>query len=135
MLLNPPNYALALALSATGWSNAETARRLNEHCALRGHRGIAIDAARVGRWIRDGERPRSPVPDLLAELLSAQLKEWHTAQSLCLARPRIVRAVLDEEEYAALLKRATAAKLPLATYVLVVIRAAIADTGCPDPVE
>ncbi|WP_240512727.1 hypothetical protein [Streptomyces griseoruber] len=35
----------------------------------RGHKQIAPDTTRVRRWI-DGERPRPPVPALLADVLS-----------------------------------------------------------------
>ncbi|NGO71854.1 hypothetical protein [Streptomyces boncukensis] len=50
--MSTPNYALASALSTAGWSNAATARRINDCAARRGHRGTAVDTARVGRWIR-----------------------------------------------------------------------------------
>lgn len=60
--MNTPNYPLAVAIAAAGWSNGETARRINVRAQRDGHRGVAVDHSRVGRWIRRGEKPRPPVP-------------------------------------------------------------------------
>ncbi|MEU9480753.1 Tat pathway signal protein [Streptomyces sp. NPDC048191] len=63
------NPHLALWIAATGLSHGEIARRIAAEAIRQGHRQIAPDATRVRRWI-DGERPRPPVPALLAAVLS-----------------------------------------------------------------
>ncbi|MFC8898107.1 Tat pathway signal protein [Streptomyces cinereoruber] len=63
------NAHLALWIAATGLSHGEIARRIAAEAIRQGHRQIAPDATRVRRWI-DGERPRPPVPALLAAVLS-----------------------------------------------------------------
>ena len=123
--MSTPNYALALALSAAGWSNAETARRINDAAIHCGCRGVAVDTSRVGRWIRCGERPRSPVPQLLADLLSAHLEQPYTPHSLGLVRARDLRVPLEESEHAALLRRAAAANLPPEEYARALLRSAL----------
>ncbi|MHA7962304.1 Tat pathway signal protein [Streptomyces sp. L500] len=62
------NPHLALWVAASGLSHGEIARRVAAEAVRRGHRQIAPDATRVRRWI-DGERPRPPVPALLAAVL------------------------------------------------------------------
>ncbi|MET9694669.1 Tat pathway signal protein [Streptomyces sp. NPDC006514] len=63
------NPHLELWIAATGLSHGEIARRIAAAAKAQGHRQIAPDATRIRRWI-DGERPRPPVPALLAEVLS-----------------------------------------------------------------
>ncbi|MEU9210676.1 hypothetical protein AB0D27_22665 [Streptomyces sp. NPDC048415] len=63
------NPHLALWISASGLSHGEVARRIAVAGKARGHRQIAPDATRIRRWI-DGEKPRPPVPALLADVLS-----------------------------------------------------------------
>lgn len=63
------NPHLALWVAATGLSHGEIARRIAAEAIRQGHRQIAPDATRVRRWI-DGERPRTPVPALLAAVVS-----------------------------------------------------------------
>ncbi|MEU3278663.1 Tat pathway signal protein [Streptomyces antibioticus] len=63
------NAHLALWIAATGLSHGEIARRIAAEAIRQGHRQIAPDATRVRRWI-DGERPRPPVPALLAAVIS-----------------------------------------------------------------
>ncbi|MFE5759473.1 Tat pathway signal protein [Streptomyces massasporeus] len=63
------NAHLALWIAATGLSHGEIARRIAAEAKAQGHRQIAPDATRVRRWI-DGERPRPPVPALLAAVVS-----------------------------------------------------------------
>jgi hypothetical protein len=123
--MSTPNYALALALATAGWSNAATARQINTYATTRGYRGIAVDTARVGRWIRCGQRPRPPVPQLLADLLSEHLGERHTPQSLELIRTRDLRVPLEEAEHCALLRKAAAANLRPEEYALALLRSAL----------
>jgi hypothetical protein len=63
------NPHLELWIAATGLSHGEIARRITTAAKARGHRQIAPDTTRIRRWI-DGERPRPPVPALLADVLS-----------------------------------------------------------------
>lgn len=63
------NPHLALWIAATGLSHGEIARRIAATAKAQGHRQVAPDTTRIRRWV-DGERPRSPVPALLAEVLS-----------------------------------------------------------------
>lgn len=63
------NQHLELWIAATGLSQGEIARRVTAAAKAHGHPQIAPDATRIRRWI-DGERPRPPVPALLAEVLS-----------------------------------------------------------------
>ena len=63
------NAHLELWIEATGLSHGEIARRIATAAKARGHRQIAPDTTRIRRWI-DGEKPRPPVPTLLAAVLS-----------------------------------------------------------------
>ncbi|MER5972331.1 hypothetical protein ABT112_21755 [Streptomyces sp. NPDC002055] len=127
----PLNYALALALSAAGWSNSETARRLNKHAAKLGYTGIAVDHTRVGRWLRCGEKPRPPVHQLLADLLSEHLGQPCTPQSLQLTRCPVLRVPLQPREHAALLQQSKASNLPPEEYAGQLLRSALALASAP----
>ncbi|MFF1809433.1 Tat pathway signal protein [Streptomyces sp. NPDC058251] len=85
------NPHLALWIAATGLSHGEIARRTTAEAIRRGHRQIAPDATRVRRWI-DGERPRPPVPALLAAVLSEAVGQPLTPGDLGLTS---AGAVLD----------------------------------------
>ncbi|MFD9904043.1 Tat pathway signal protein [Streptomyces sp. NPDC059063] len=69
MASRPGNAHLALWTDACGLSHGEIARRIAALGNAQGHKQIAPDATRIRRWI-DGEKPRPPVPALLAEVLS-----------------------------------------------------------------
>jgi len=120
-----PNYALALALAEAKWTNSETARRINHRAQQQGHSGVAVDKSRVGRWIRHGERPRPPVPQLLAELLTEELSRLHTPESLGIAPSRRVLVLLNEQEHQALAADAAAANMPLEVYATALVRSAL----------
>ncbi|MEV5774207.1 hypothetical protein AB0L49_23605 [Streptomyces antimycoticus] len=128
--MSTPNYSLAVALAAARWSNHETARRINERAAQHGHRHIAVHHTRVGRWIRLGEKPNPPVPELLAALLTEHLGQLHTPQSLRLLRARHLRIPLEELEHLVLIQRATAANLSVEDYVRGLIRTVLRDHLC-----
>ncbi|GAA2327924.1 Tat pathway signal protein [Streptomyces violaceusniger] len=85
------NPHLALWIAATGLSHGELARRVAAEAVHLGHRQITPDATRVRRWI-DGERPRSPVPTLLAAILSETVGQPLTPGDLGLTA---AGAVLD----------------------------------------
>ena len=84
------NPHLALWIAATGLSHGEVARRVAAEAIRQGHRQIAPDATRVRRWI-DGERPRPPVPALLAAVISDEVGQPLTPSDLGLtaARPTL----------------------------------------------
>ncbi|MFD8002978.1 Tat pathway signal protein [Streptomyces mirabilis] len=85
------NPHLELWIAATGLSHGEIARRVAAEAIRQGHRQIAPDATRVRRWI-DGERPRLPVPVLLATVLSETVGQPLTPGDLGLTA---AGAVLD----------------------------------------
>ncbi|MFJ4800145.1 hypothetical protein [Streptomyces murinus] len=127
--MRAPNYQLALALAQAGWNNAETARRLNRRAAERGHLGLAVDRSRVGRWIRHGERPRSPIPDLLADLLTEHLGQPYTPVNLGIGPAHAILVVLNETEHQALARHAAAANLTLARLAGALLRNALGQSG------
>ncbi|NUK21678.1 Tat pathway signal protein [Streptomyces lunaelactis] len=78
------NPHLALWIAATGLSHGEIARQVAIEAHRQGHRQIAPDATRIRRWI-DGERPRPPVPALLAAVLSKAVGQPLTPGDIGLA--------------------------------------------------
>lgn len=63
---------IAEAHAAAGCSWAGLARRINDLGAQQGL-SLRYDYTAVNRWIKRGERPRSPVPSLIAHVLSEKL--------------------------------------------------------------
>ncbi|WP_254392448.1 Tat pathway signal protein [Streptomyces buecherae] len=80
-MTKPDNPQLALLIAATGLPHAEIARRLVARAQAEGHRQVAPGVTRIRRWI-EGERPRPPVPDLLAAVLSEALGQALTPGDL-----------------------------------------------------
>ncbi|MFB8761152.1 hypothetical protein [Nocardiopsis alba] len=70
MSSRPPASALAYWITQSGLSKAALAKAITERARARGHTHIAPDDSRVRGWLR-GQRPRDPVPALLAEVLSS----------------------------------------------------------------
>lgn len=70
MSSRPPATALAYWLTQSHLSKAGLANAVTERARARGHTHINPDDSRVRGWLR-GQRPRDPVPALLAEVLSA----------------------------------------------------------------
>ncbi|WP_369267155.1 transcriptional regulator [Streptomyces harbinensis] len=64
------NDALAHWVARAQSSYSELATELQREARRAGHHDIAPGKSRVGRWINDGEQPRSPVPELLAATLT-----------------------------------------------------------------
>ncbi|NUT49947.1 MAG: hypothetical protein HOV94_21950 [Saccharothrix sp.] len=62
------NEALLHWFRQGGWTQLELARAIGRLGQARGH-NVAPDSSRVRRWL-EGERPRHPVPELLAELFA-----------------------------------------------------------------
>ncbi|MEH0415907.1 hypothetical protein [Streptomyces sp. B21-083] len=128
--MKEPNYALALALAQAGWSNSETARRINHQAEQAGQRNVAVDRSRVSRWIRRGEKPRQPVPELLAALLTEHLGQPYTPRLLGITPVHSVCISMGETEHQALLSKAAAANLPVEDYARALLRSALSG-GLP----
>ncbi|MFF0577123.1 hypothetical protein ACFY19_39185 [Streptosporangium saharense] len=67
-----PNRALQRLIAESGFTHKGLARRLNDLGVTRGLSGLKYDHSSVLRWI-GGQRPRGPVPVLLAEIFSLRL--------------------------------------------------------------
>lgn len=126
--MRQPNYGLALALAAVGWNHSETARRINAQALRRGLRGVAVDHSRVSRWIRLGEKPRSPVPELLAAVLSEETGQVYTAEDLGIGVLVSIRIWLDEAELRQLAAGAATLNMTAEDYVRGVLRRALTET-------
>lgn len=70
--MGEPNNALGALIQESGLSWAGLARRVND---LGRNEGLALryDYTGVNRWVKRGERPRQPVPSLIARILSERL--------------------------------------------------------------
>ncbi|MEU4444060.1 hypothetical protein AB0K14_11510 [Actinosynnema sp. NPDC050801] len=79
------NHALRHWFRQGGWTQLELARAVGRLGQARGH-NIAPDSSRVRRWL-EGERPRHPVPELLAALFADRLGRPLTPADLGLAAP------------------------------------------------
>ncbi|WP_246562299.1 hypothetical protein [Streptomyces roseirectus] len=69
--LRTPNRALRALLAEAGWSGARLAREVNSLGAAQGL-ALSYDRTSVAHWL-GGSRPRPPVPELVAQALSARL--------------------------------------------------------------
>ncbi|MFE1198547.1 hypothetical protein ACFW6E_38350 [Streptomyces olivaceoviridis] len=127
--MKSPNYALALALAEAGWNNSETARRINTLARERGHHGVAADRSRVSRWIRHGERPRPPVPDLLADLLTRHLNRPYTPNLLGISPAHSVLVPLDLSDHRRLMEGATAVNMSVEHYAQALLRRVLSQPG------
>lgn len=67
-----PNRRLAHYEARSGFSHAELARAVTRRAKEAGEAHICPDGSRVRRWL-EGERPRAPVPLLLAEVFTERL--------------------------------------------------------------
>lgn len=63
------NEALVSWFNRTGWSRSELARQVCARARLTGNSQVACDANNVRRWF-EGSRPRPPVPEILADVIS-----------------------------------------------------------------
>lgn len=66
-----PNWALRELLAEAQWTEDQLAKRVNRVAGESG-RTLALDRRSVSHWLA-GRRPRSPVPELIAEVLSREL--------------------------------------------------------------
>lgn len=67
-----PNRRLAHYEARSGFSHAGLARAVTRRAKAAGEAHICPDGSRVRRWL-EGERPRDPVPRLLAEVFTERL--------------------------------------------------------------
>ncbi|MDH2427768.1 hypothetical protein [Sphaerisporangium sp. TRM90804] len=80
-----PNHLLRQLIAEAAFSHKGLARRLNELGAARGLPGpLRYDHSSVLRWVA-GQRPREPVPVLLAELFALRLGRPVTSADLGMA--------------------------------------------------
>ncbi|GGL16985.1 hypothetical protein Sme01_71470 [Sphaerisporangium melleum] len=79
-----PNILFRHLIGEAGFSHKELARRLNDLGAARGLAALTYDHSSVSRWI-DGQRPRDPVPALLAEIFALRLGRPVTSEDLGMA--------------------------------------------------
>ncbi|MFI0977427.1 hypothetical protein ACH4SP_10405 [Streptomyces sp. NPDC021093] len=81
----PPNRTLRALLGEAGWSGARFAREINAVAAAHGL-GVSYDRTAVSHWLA-GTRPRPPVPEIAAEVLSRRLGRSVVAPDTGLAAP------------------------------------------------
>jgi hypothetical protein len=79
--MKPPNTDLAKWLDQSGMSHKELARRVKSAAQSWGQPHVTPDATAVRRWLA-GDRPRPPVPGILADVFSACLGYRVTAYDL-----------------------------------------------------
>ncbi|MEU6245694.1 transcriptional regulator [Streptomyces sp. NPDC047024] len=79
----------------SGMTKNALARTITKLAVERGHPQVRPDGSRVRRWLDHGERPRDPVPDLIAEILSERTGYRLSAADLGLA----AAPVEDEARY------------------------------------
>ncbi len=82
------NTRLADLFGLTGWSKGELARMVNRQAAAMGHPQLSTDTSRVRRWVEAGEKPRDPVPTVLAALFTERLGRVVTIEDLGFDRQR-----------------------------------------------
>ncbi|MEO3857167.1 hypothetical protein [Acrocarpospora sp. B8E8] len=83
-----PNPLLHRHIAEAGLSHKGLARRLNDLGQARGLLGLRYDHSSVLRWI-SGQRPRDPVPGLLAEIFSLRLGRPVSAEDIGMPRTAI----------------------------------------------
>src|SRR5688572_18439087 len=76
-----PNRSLQRLIAEAGFTYKGLARNLNELGRARGLSGLKYDHSSVLRWL-GGQRPRDPVPALLAEILSLRLGRTVTPEDM-----------------------------------------------------
>ncbi|PZG38802.1 hypothetical protein C1I98_24280 [Spongiactinospora gelatinilytica] len=76
-----PNRVLQRLIAESGFSHKGLARHLNDLGTARGLAGLKYDHSSVLRWL-GGQRPRDPVPGLLAEIFAARLGRAMTSEDL-----------------------------------------------------
>lgn len=65
-----PNKALQHWFDLSGYSKHGLAQEITRRAYAAGHKHVSPDGSRVRRWLNEGERPRDPVPAILAQIFS-----------------------------------------------------------------
>ncbi|MFI6985052.1 hypothetical protein ACIBSV_41575 [Embleya sp. NPDC050154] len=81
-----PNDRLAAWFARSGWSKGELARQVNRHARAMSAPHVSTDTSRVRRWL-DGEQPREPIPQILAELFTRRFGRVVSIDELGLREP------------------------------------------------
>ncbi|MFF5212450.1 hypothetical protein [Streptosporangium sp. NPDC000396] len=76
-----PNQSLQRLIAEAGFTYKGLSRRLNDLGATRGLSGLKYDHSSVLRWI-GGQRPKDPVPGLLAEIFALRLGRTVSSEEL-----------------------------------------------------
>ncbi|MFD8559554.1 hypothetical protein ACWDOR_03780 [Streptosporangium canum] len=76
-----PNRLLQRLIAEAGFTHKGLSRRLNDLGVARGLPGLKYDHGSVLRWI-GGQRPRNPVPGLLAEIFAFRLGRTVSSEDL-----------------------------------------------------
>ncbi|MEV0536467.1 transcriptional regulator [Kitasatospora sp. NPDC050463] len=105
--MKPVNTKLEQLLEQSGISRGELSRRVRAKAKEWGQPHIAPDTTSVRRWV-GGEIPRQPVPDILADVFSAELGYRVTTYDLGLAdAPSADRSLVYNSSYAATVEAVT----------------------------
>lgn len=83
-----PNHQLATLLDEAHMSNKGLAARVVRLGSLRGAPDLRYDHTAVIRW-RNGEHPREPVPEIIAEVLTVELGRRVTVADIGMRKPEI----------------------------------------------
>ncbi|MGC0416764.1 hypothetical protein [Embleya sp. AB8] len=81
-----PNDRLSAWFARSGWSKGELARQVNRHARAMSAPHVSTDTSRVRRWL-DGEQPREPIPQILAELFTRRFGRVVSIDELGLREP------------------------------------------------
>ncbi|MFD9690963.1 transcriptional regulator [Kitasatospora sp. NPDC059088] len=94
-----PNGQLAEWLTRAGLSNAELARRVKTAAQQAGHAQVSPDTTAVRRWLQ-GNRPRRPIPGIIADVVSATVGYRVTSYELGLGEsPAEDRSLLYNRDW------------------------------------
>ncbi len=95
------NEALIAWFHRTGWTRGELVRQVRTRARLDGHPQVACDVNNVRRWF-EGTRPRPPVPEILANVISDRVGARVSPAELGLAdSPVRDRALVYDPSFAA----------------------------------
>lgn len=73
-LKKAPNQALSGWITQAGFSYQELAVELKRAAVADGRPDMARDRTRISHWVRDGEQPRPPIPEYLAQILTLRCR-------------------------------------------------------------
>ncbi|MFE2407141.1 transcriptional regulator [Kitasatospora sp. NPDC059408] len=97
--MKTPNTKLSGWLQRADLSNKALARAVKAAAHGAGHVHISCDGSSVGRWLR-GEQPRRPLPEIIADVISAEVGYRVTSYELGLGESRAEdRSLLYSRSY------------------------------------